>query len=70
MLHLRKWGFVLIAVYVRDAFQSQLLALTMTAAVFVLLIRWKPFASESGQFEARVANGLVIVLEVRISHIA
>ena len=62
----RKWGLILIAFFVNDAFQAALYSIAMSMTVFMIIIRWKPFIGESSQLQARTAQTVLVVLEVRV----
>lgn len=66
VLLFRKWVIILVSLYVVDPFLSMLLTLGGSVLVLMLVIRWKPFAMEGGQFEARLAQIILIVLHVRL----
>lgn len=65
LLLLRKCGLVLVAFLLNDAFMSMLASLAMSAVVWMVVLRWKPFVPPRQDMLARICEAVVFVLQVR-----
>jgi hypothetical protein len=64
VLLLRKGGLLAVAFALRDPYMSSLACVGLSLCVWVCVLRWKPFASGTGQAEARAAQAALIAMQV------
>lgn len=48
----------------QDAFWAVVACLISSIAAWKLLIRWKPYATQGGQFDARLVQAVIVLLQV------
>ncbi len=60
----RKWGIMVAGVLMRDAFWALVVSLIMFAASWALIVHWKPFATHGSQFDARLVQVMMLLLQV------
>lgn len=61
---LRKWGLMIAGLAFVDSFWTLLVAVANYCVLWAAAIRVKPFATQSGQFHFRTAQGLTLLMMV------
>ena len=64
LLLTRKWVILLPGVLFRDAFWSLVVSTVMFVIAWATIVRWKPFATHGSQFDARLTQVALLVLQV------
>lgn len=70
LLLLRKWAVIVAGIAFQDAFWAVVACLSSYIPMWRLLIRWKPYATQGSQFDARLVQAVILLLLVWLSSFA
>ncbi len=66
LLLFRKWAIMIAGISLKRAYLVLLVCVLAHVVIWIVIVRWKPFATYGSQFHARATQVLLLLFTVRI----